>query len=130
MDIRPLLFLDFDGVLHPAMSVPNVLFCHLPLLTEWLMNEGAGVDVVISSDWRLDHGFEALLGYFPEPLRPRIRGVLPREEEVDPEPLGELPYEAPRQCLIMAWLKLNVVGPGVPWAALDDWQEGFVRGQD
>jgi hypothetical protein len=45
---RPILFLDFDGVLHPVDCHPDHHFCRLPLLAGWLKDERPDVDLVIS----------------------------------------------------------------------------------
>lgn len=50
-----LLFLDFDGVLHPAQVDPaQPHFCWLPEL-ERLLGEHLDVMVVVHSTWRYDH---------------------------------------------------------------------------
>jgi hypothetical protein len=72
---------------------------------------------------------EALKSFFPAEGRHCIRGDLPAEQDVDPEPWGELPYQAPRQCLVLAWLQQHAAEEGVRWAALDDWAEGFFAGE-
>ncbi len=120
-----ILFLDFDGVLHPAGYRPQNHFCRLPLLADWLERQAPQVGVVISSDWRLGASLDALRMHFPQPLRPRILGALPEEAEVDPAPWAEWATRHPRQCLIMAWLAAQGASPQLRWAALDDWVEGF-----
>lgn len=44
-----ILFLDFDGVMHPNHQ-PNLLFVRVPRLALWL-EAWPAVDVVISSSW-------------------------------------------------------------------------------
>ncbi|WP_205895069.1 HAD domain-containing protein [Metapseudomonas otitidis] len=50
-----ILFLDFDGVLHPeydGQATPaDVVFCHLPRF-EAVMRDHPEVEIVISSTWR------------------------------------------------------------------------------
>jgi hypothetical protein len=78
-----LLFLDFDGVLHPASSDGQLAhFCWLPLL-ESLLSAHEDVAVVVHSTWRYeyrDDELRELLG----PLGRRFVGAAPRgpREEV------------------------------------------------
>ena len=106
-----ILFLDFDGVLHPAGCRPQNRFCRLPLLADWLQRQAPHVGVVISSDWRLGARLDALRMHFPQPIRSRILGALPAEAEVDPAPWAEWAARHPRQCLIMAWLAAQGASP-------------------
>lgn len=73
-----LLFLDFDGVLHPleAESTGFERFCWLPILTE-LLGRHADVRIVVHSTWRYaytDAELRDLLG----PLGPMFVGSAPR----------------------------------------------------
>lgn len=95
---RAVLFLDFDGVLHPdgeaALDenfrlLPNAnLFCWLKILNE-ILEPHPDVQIVVSSDWRRffdDENLVRLLG----PLGSRFAGVVetlgsPRSQEI----LGE-----------------------------------------
>jgi len=95
---RAVLFLDFDGVLHPdgeaALDenfrlLPNAnLFCWLKILNE-ILEPHPDVQIVVSSDWRRlfdDENLVRLLG----PLGGRFAGVVetlesPRSQEI----LGE-----------------------------------------
>lgn len=73
-----ILFLDFDGVLHAASNhaTPQEQFIRLPLLENWLRAH-LDVDIVISSSWREDMEFEALVQLFSEDLRHRVIGKCP-----------------------------------------------------
>lgn len=55
------LFLDFDGVLHPGPGVTSTLthWCWLPVLTK-LLSLHADVRVVVHSTWRHDHDLDEL----------------------------------------------------------------------
>lgn len=72
-----LLFLDFDGVLHPSEADPALPhFCWLPEL-ERLLAPYPDVQIVVHSTWRYDHHdaeLRALLGS----LGPRFVGSAPR----------------------------------------------------
>lgn len=73
-----LIFLDFDGVLHPVEPEPLRLerFCWLPILTDLLASH-ADVQLVVHSTWRYEYTdaeLHALLG----PLGHRFAGSAPR----------------------------------------------------
>ena len=68
-----IVFLDFDGVLHPEPSLAKDAFCRLPLIEE-ILQDFPQVQIVVSSAWRLDWATEAeavagLLGHFSHSLR-------------------------------------------------------------
>lgn len=126
MTSDPILFLDFDGVLHPSPSERAALFCRMDLLAQWLQTEGNEVSVVISSDWRLSHCLDTLRQYFPPDIQPLVIATLPTESEVNPADWGAWAFVHPRQCLVMAWLQTNRGTIDHPWVALDDWTDGFL----
>lgn len=73
-----LLFVDFDGVLHPAHrpGVEVKLFCWVPALAKMLSGH-PDVKIVVHSTWRYDHfdyELQALLG----DLGDRFVGSAPR----------------------------------------------------
>jgi len=75
-----ILFLDFDGVLHPE-GEDHILnggadFCFLPRL-EALLREFPHVNIVISSSWREQLLYETLLKPFSSDIRDRILGATP-----------------------------------------------------
>lgn len=55
----PILFLDFDGVLHPEHCHESRHFCSLPIMEEAL-RQVPECRVVITSTWRLEQPYEAL----------------------------------------------------------------------
>jgi HAD domain in Swiss Army Knife RNA repair proteins len=69
-----ILFLDFDGVMHPLKGTD--LFCREEHLARAL-RDFPGVDVVISSSWRETHTLTNMLTFFLTDLRSRIVGVTP-----------------------------------------------------
>ena len=75
-----LLFLDFDGVLHPNFSHERDYFCRVDLLMNTLGNESRGLEVIISSSWRFHHSFNELLGYLPQALQKIVSGATPEVE--------------------------------------------------
>lgn len=123
-----ILFLDFDGVLHPeydGMAVPEeVAFCHL-LRFEAIMRDFPAVEIVISSMWRYYFPLEALRERFSEDIRPRIIGTTPLIEREDGKYLP-----ARRESEILQWLADNA-RQDEDWIALDDatWQILIHRGR-
>jgi hypothetical protein len=116
-----ILFLDFDGVLHPQYEdqpVPaEVAFCHLPRF-ESVMREFPAVEIVISSTWREQFSLSNLRSRFSADIATRITGttLLP-ENHVTPRLVEQREWE------IVTWL--TVQGRSVePWIALDNaaWQ--------
>lgn len=69
--IDNILFLDFDGVLHPGLSET---FVYLPLL-ENLLRQHPHVNIVISSSWRETCEFAYLKRIFSEDMRNRVVGI-------------------------------------------------------
>ena len=51
--IRPTLYLDFDGVLHPGHAQPNERFGLQNVLVDAI--SGYEVDIVVSSSWRFQY---------------------------------------------------------------------------
>lgn len=115
-----ILFLDFDGVLHPDRASVDRFFCHLELLEKWLRDR-PDVEVVISSSWREAHPIEELRGFFSEDVRPRILGATPNLKHDDWEQYDcEVPpTRFERELEVTRWLAESDE-PWRPWAALDD----------
>ena len=113
--VSPILFLDFDGVLHPA-GAHSAKFSRLDLLSVVLREPGmVDVRIVVSSTWREIHSLKALRAFFPADLQPRIIGSTPVLDEHD--------TNFHRSEEIEAWLEEH---PEVQrWAALDDDIQGF-----
>lgn len=107
-----LLFLDFDGVLHPRATVKN-LFMHLPRI-EGVLRDFHYVQVVISSSWREATSLSEMQEMFSEDLRQRIIGTTPLVDiEYPPGPVGHREEEIR---IYMAQTEFV----GKPWLALDD----------
>ena len=107
--MKKLLFLDFDGVLHPDGIG---LFSNLGLFEQYLLAM-PGVDIVISSTWRETESLDELRAYFAPALRDRIIGVTPTlEDGYDP---------GGRQREIQAFLDAaGLDHHNATWVALDD----------
>lgn len=107
--MKKILFLDFDGVLHPDGIG---LFSNLGLLEKYLQKM-PGIEIVISSTWREDHALDELKNYFPESLRDKIIDVTPSLEDG---------YDCGgRQREIHAFLEsAGLNDENASWVALDD----------
>ena len=70
-----ILFLDFDGVLHPVRSNIDDIFCRTPLLDQFLIHEMPEWRIVLSTSWREPHSMDELLDFIPESLHHRILGT-------------------------------------------------------
>lgn len=111
-----IIFLDFDGVLHPDPCFDRAnLFCFLPRL-ESVLIDFHDVQIVVSSTWRESRTLEVLQSFFSEPIQHRIIGVTPGWRDH----LGLLDvigYQ--RQTEIEAWLR-GSSEPWMSWIAIDD----------
>lgn len=119
-----ILFLDFDGVLHPEglqAGEGYKLFCARPVLHQ-ILRAAPDVDVVFSTSWRLLYSFDELVSFATghEDLAHRFLGITPH-----------LPAEERRQGIIgqredeiQAWLAMHGRDPG-RWLALDDQPDFF-----
>jgi hypothetical protein len=113
--MNKLLFLDFDGVLHPNFSREGEYFSRLDLLLESLVGNTSGLEIIVSSSWRFHFTFEEILGYLPNQLRDLVSGATPEVE----------PGRHQRYREIRA--HLNEYGRIVSWRALDDDLRGFPK---
>lgn len=118
-----ILFLDFDGVLHPqydgAWVPPGQAFCHLPRL-EAVLRDFPSVDLVISSEWRRQFPLDVLRARFSPDIAVRIVGATPA---VASAPAGHY-VPARREAEILQWLGSAGRSADGSWLALDDavWQ--------
>ncbi|MFZ4538202.1 HAD domain-containing protein [Propionivibrio sp.] len=112
-----IIFLDFDGVLHPDDSTVSELFCQLPLLWEILRARPAA-EVVFSTSWREHYPFGELLDMVTsnggEDLTPRFIDATP---VINVAP-GADDYRL-RELECLAWLQENQ-RESARWLALDD----------
>ena len=120
-----ILFLDFDGVLHPECEVSQrgevADFCFLPRL-ESLLRAFPDVRVVISSTWREHKTLDELREMFSADIAARIIGATAL-----PAPGAATRYTpARREREIVAWLQARG-GLDQPWVALDDAEWQFDR---
>ena len=106
-----ILFLDFDGVLHPTSSSPDGYFCRVDHLKGALA--GSACKLVISSSWRHHHELSALIARFPASLRGRFIGA------TGPPCFGRWP----RYQEVLAFVRK--VPDCTSWGALDDSRNEF-----
>lgn len=108
------LFLDFDGVLHPK-GAGGPRFTRPPLF-EAFLREPAMVDmsIVISSTWRQAYALPKLRGFFAPDIATRIIGCTPT--------LSSYSSDFERGEEIEAWLAASHVAR---WVGLDDDVDGF-----
>ncbi|MDH6504812.1 HAD domain-containing protein [Polynucleobacter sphagniphilus] len=103
--MNKLLFLDFDGVLHPTHFAGEDPFNRVHLLEETL--EGSNIEIVISSSWRFTHSLEKLQKLLPNLISSLVIGV------TGPPVIGK----HPRYQEIVNFLQSHGVSN---WKALDD----------
>jgi hypothetical protein len=101
-----ILFLDFDGVLHPGSGVDSGFLCRAPDLEEAL--SGHDLRIVVSSSWRFHMEMDEILGMLPPGLAQRVVGATCDAH------IGRWP----RFHEIRAWVQVNE--PLANWRALDD----------
>ncbi|HEY8100348.1 MAG TPA: HAD domain-containing protein [Burkholderiaceae bacterium] len=107
-----ILFLDFDGVLHPEPSYQSErLFCHLQKL-ESILRDFPNVEIVITSSWRDTRTLMELRTLFSQDIGKRIVGVTP--DWRDYPDLFDVIGNYPRHIEIEAWRRES----GRLW---DDW---------
>src|ERR1039457_666017 len=102
-----ILFLDFDGVLHPVFpkrELPdeeNQLFSYLPRL-ENVLRDYSELRIVIVSSWREIRPWENVIKAFSPDVASRIIGATPVLKTKEP------PYpKHPRHDEVLAYLRTN-----------------------
>lgn len=120
-DLKLILALDFDGVLHPRVTTAEPLFCRVPLLECWLRTH-AEVRVVISSSWRESQSLDSMQERFSDDIRSRLVDVTPFAHRLLGPAWARTPAEMQaaryaRQYEIEAWCADTGYRD---WIALDD----------
>jgi len=105
-----LVFVDFDGVMHPAGCDVSSYFCNLAAF-EAVMREHPDAGIVISSTWRHAYPLTRLKENFSPDIAARIVGKTPQWEGDDGE---QVRYREIREFLEHPQLA------GAKWIALDD----------
>ncbi len=113
-DIRRILFLDFDGVLHPLHDSHVNPFSYMDNFCRVLREADphGTMPIVISSTWRILHTLDELRAFFPPDIGARIVDVTPFLLPVNPALRGS------RQREIVDWMAAHA--PESAWLALDD----------
>lgn len=115
-----ILFLDFDGVLHPVGSTEKQYFSKLPLLEKFLRDEAPCWQVVISSSWREYFTPAQLFEVFSPDIRSRIIGITPADDEHSLHATwGAQASLYPREIQIRHFLAQRGLS-SEDWVALDD----------
>ena len=112
----PILFLDFDGVLHPEHCHESKHFCCLPVL-ESALRQVPEFKLVITSTWRLQSPLEQLRQRFSSDVAVRIAGTTPKYFDLNDVPQTLVGYEREAEC--HAWLRMHEASH-LPWLAVDD----------
>lgn len=113
-----ILFLDFDGVLHPdgfKYPVTDFRYFHLLPRLESLLRLHPHVRIVISSLWRLRMELQQLRAIFSRDICDRVIDTTPLPLRFD-DAIYILDF---REREIVRWLEANG-GIDQPWVALDD----------
>lgn len=120
-----ILFLDFDGVLHPEPCGDEGEFCRVPLLWQ-ILSACPDVSVVFSTSWRSLHRPEELLDFATagggEDLAQRFIGSTPSIIQEPGAFVTGRVYKREAEC--REWLRHHG-GTNQPWLALDDYAVDF-----
>ena len=108
-----ILFLDFDGVLHPLNSEKENLFCKVHYLEKAL--EGASCKIVITSNWRLTYSTQEMRELLPRSIGELIIGVTEVKKEINHKRFIE----------IKNYLSTNINSSLIDWRAIDDSPQDF-----
>jgi hypothetical protein len=114
MPVVKVVYLDFDGVLHPSTPKDGELFSRAHLLEPLFVNSTASI--IISSSWRFTHSIEQLKSKLPASLASRV------VEVTGPAVIGK---HARYQEIISHAYSCDVV---IMWRALDDSHWEFPSG--
>lgn len=110
------LFLDFDGVLHPEFCHESKHFVHRDAF-EAVSRAFPDIKLVISSTWRLQRPLQMLKGLFSPDVAKRIIGTTPVYAQLNNISDQLVGYEREAEC--KAWLQQHG-GLSQEWLAVDD----------
>lgn len=115
-----ILFLDFDGVLHPQPSPDEELFCRAPQLWS-LLRSCPTVEIVFSTSWRHMYGFNELVSFVTagggKELAQRFIGTTPSILQEEGANIAGQYHRRHMECRY--WLLGNRL-ESKAWLALDD----------
>lgn len=115
-----LLFLDFDGVLHPFFpsadltDEENQHFSYLPCFEDAIRTSPLfeQIEIVISSTWRLNRSIEEIKAFFSPDIAQKILGGTPQVTKEDGA-------DGARLIEVEAWLEQNK-REHEDWIGIDD----------
>jgi len=120
-EIAVIVFLDFDGVLHPdPCTERRRLFENAHRLVDSIA-PFAEVGLVLSTAWRTTRPFAELLQTLPPALSDRVIDRTPLFGDFKPR-TNLVPYRRHAECI--QWLSQNHLQDGA-WLALDDRPDDF-----
>jgi hypothetical protein len=126
-DFSRVIFLDFDGVLHPEDCALQEIFCFLPNFCEALRTADSWkkTPIVISSLWRHHWTLKQMRNYFPDDIAGQVVGVTPYMTDAEASRVtdwarygGDQSRVCHRQREVIRWMNLHA--PGGRWLAIDD----------
>lgn len=109
-----ILFLDFDGVMHPIPIGFHQPFCRMDILERAILPYMQHVQIVIASSWKMDLPIEKMREVFPASIRHLVIGTTPHIDWDFSQP--EAPW---RHREVLLWLEQNGQ-KDMPWIAVDD----------
>ncbi|MBK6595436.1 MAG: hypothetical protein IPG23_23505 [Burkholderiales bacterium] len=110
------LFLDFDGVMHPEFFHESKHFVHLGTF-ETMIRAAPHVELVISSTWRQKRSLNELKALFTADVAARIIGTTPLYAQLEDVPDALVGYEREAEC--RNWLRQQG-RTAQEWLAVDD----------
>ena len=112
------LFLDFDGVLHPEFCAGSKHFENRPHF-EAAMRTAPKIIIVISSTWRAHYELDYLRSKFSKDIAERIVGVTPRFSDLDDSEVPGSLLAYPREAECWYWVRHNRPAH-TKWLSIDD----------
>jgi len=130
------LFLDFDGVLHPQDCPAQEMFCFMGNFVDAMriIDPEHRMPIVISSMWRHRVSVDGLRSRFPGDIASQIVGATPYKTLAEVEAItdwtiygGIESKKRHRQREVMQWM--NEFAPDGDWIAIDDRPQYFHRNE-
>ena len=104
--MHKVIFVDFDGVLHPTSATKDKYFCNADKLAQVIT--GNKCEIIISSSWRFFHSLSQIKKMLPNTLNERIIGITGHA------------YIGKHARFNEIQIYLNSLGYDYDWIALDD----------
>ncbi|PQA75956.1 HAD domain-containing protein [Rhodoferax sp. TS-BS-61-7] len=111
-----ILFLDFDGVMHPEFCHESKHFVHRDTF-EAVVRAASHVELVISSTWRNSRPLDELRALFTADVAARIIGATPLYAQLEEVPDTLVGYAREAEC--RHWLQQHGRA-AQEWLAVDD----------